>query len=172
MSCKDCLNRRDFLAKSALAAAAFVVVDGVRRRTDRPDRRDTRLGSLGEGVGFSGTRDARHARRHRTRACRRAHGRQRRFLGLSRICTHEGCEAAVDQVHNQIQCPCHGSVFSATGDVVHGPTTGESIRPLDHVNVAFDASSARSRSVENGVSRALRLTVSKTRREILGCQPC
>ena len=28
MSCEDCVNRRDFLAKSALAAAALVVLDG------------------------------------------------------------------------------------------------------------------------------------------------
>ena len=61
------------------------------------------------------------------------------FLGLSRICTHQGCEAAVDRAANQIHCPCHDSVFSATGDVVHGPNTGDTIGPLQQLNVVYDA---------------------------------
>lgn len=61
------------------------------------------------------------------------------FLGLSRICTHQGCEAAVDRTANQIHCPCHDSVFSATGDVVHGPNTGDTIGPLQHLDVVYDA---------------------------------
>src|SRR5262249_88142 len=59
------------------------------------------------------------------------------FLGLSRVCTHEGCEANVEQ--NQIRCPCHHSVFSATAHVIRGPDTGATIGPLNTVPVVYDA---------------------------------
>ena len=55
------------------------------------------------------------------------------FLGLSRICTHEQCDA--DVVNNLFDCPCHGSLFSATGAVIRGPAT----EPLLKLNTAFDA---------------------------------
>jgi Rieske Fe-S protein len=43
--------------------------------------------------------------------------------GFSSICTHEGCTLA-SVAAGTINCPCHGSKFSAaTGAVVHGPAT-------------------------------------------------
>jgi len=42
------------------------------------------------------------------------------FLGLSTICTHQGCDAAVT-TSNIIECPCHGSQFSNDGSVIRGP---------------------------------------------------
>jgi len=137
MSCQDCLNRRQFLAKSALAAAALAAIEGCG---------DGEIGAppvaLGQGVtvnlgdfpALASTGvlvDIGHERaviRTGTSS----------FLGLSRICTHQQCEAFVR--NNRIECDCHGSIFSNTGDVIRGPSTGESIRPLDKLNVQFNAS--------------------------------
>lgn len=43
------------------------------------------------------------------------------YIALSKICTHEGCTVSYNSANNQLPCPCHGSVFSATGQVVSGP---------------------------------------------------
>ncbi|MEU8250241.1 Rieske (2Fe-2S) protein [Nonomuraea sp. NPDC048916] len=48
------------------------------------------------------------------------------FRCFSAICTHQGC-AVASVSHNRINCPCHGSRFSAsTGKVINGPAK----RPL------------------------------------------
>lgn len=49
---------------------------------------------------------------------------------FSAICTHQGCVVA--PAGQQLDCPCHGSVFNATtGAVVNGPAS----RPLPAVSV-------------------------------------
>jgi Rieske Fe-S protein len=45
---------------------------------------------------------------------------------LDMRCTHKGCDVAWDVEHERIACPCHGSKFAATGDVLEGPAE----RPL------------------------------------------
>ena len=54
------------------------------------------------------------------------------FLGFSAVCTHQGC--LVDKVDgDQIECPCHGSVYSTKdGSVINGPAQ----KPLPSVKVA------------------------------------
>lgn len=42
---------------------------------------------------------------------------------LSGLCTHESCELGWNDAQRLIQCPCHGSVFDASGQVVKGPAT-------------------------------------------------
>jgi cytochrome b6-f complex iron-sulfur subunit len=49
------------------------------------------------------------------------------FLALSRTCTHLGCSVPWDEEKKQFVCPCHGSTFSLTGEVLTAPAP----RPLD-----------------------------------------
>jgi len=42
------------------------------------------------------------------------------FVALTAICTHQGC--TITGYSNQVYtCPCHGSQYSANGNVVRGP---------------------------------------------------
>jgi cytochrome b6-f complex iron-sulfur subunit len=49
------------------------------------------------------------------------------FYALSAVCTHLGCivewkEAGIPgHPEGVIACPCHGSIFNKTGDVIRGP---------------------------------------------------
>jgi cytochrome b6-f complex iron-sulfur subunit len=43
------------------------------------------------------------------------------YSALSSICTHQGCTVAYSSGSGNIQCPCHGSVYSTSGSVIQGP---------------------------------------------------
>jgi cytochrome b6-f complex iron-sulfur subunit len=49
------------------------------------------------------------------------------FLALSRTCTHLGCSVPWDEEKKKFVCPCHGSTFNMTGEVLTAPAP----RPLD-----------------------------------------
>ena len=45
------------------------------------------------------------------------------------MCTHLGCGYSWDNGEKKFKCPCHGSVFDLSGEVVGGPAP----RPLDRL---------------------------------------
>ena len=59
--------------------------------------------------------------------------RERGFAVASAVCTHLGCTVAYFQNDRDFHCPCHGSVFSPTGTVLHGPAP----RPLNWFEITL-----------------------------------
>jgi Rieske Fe-S protein len=58
------------------------------------------------------------------------------YKAFSAVCTHAGCTVS-NVSNNQIHCPCHGSVFSATdGSVINGPAS----QPLGALTAKVDGS--------------------------------
>jgi len=43
------------------------------------------------------------------------------FLALSRTCTHLGCTVPWVEKERTFACPCHGSTFDITGNVIEAP---------------------------------------------------
>ncbi|MCL4820495.1 MAG: Rieske 2Fe-2S domain-containing protein [Vicinamibacteria bacterium] len=65
-------------------------------------------------------------------------------VAVSRVCTHENCTVDLPARNGaSLDCPCHGSRFLVTGQVVNGPAT----RPLS----SFPARIAGAEVVVSGV---------------------
>lgn len=60
------------------------------------------------------------------------------YTALSATCTHLGCRVAWNPAESHYKCPCHGGVFSRTGDVVSGPPP----RPLTRIPVRLNPETA------------------------------
>jgi Rieske Fe-S protein len=137
MPCQDCLNRREFLAKSAIGAAALAVIEGCG---------DGQIGPTAVQLGSGITIKVADFPGLATVGTIVDIGKQRAlvrtsattFRGLSMICTHEGCLTEVSD--NQLACPCHGSIFRNDGSVLRGPSVANNgIGPLPNLDATFDA---------------------------------
>jgi Rieske Fe-S protein len=146
MPCDDCMNRREFLVKSAGVTVAAAIVAGCGNGQFGPDAplnaganglpndgpKTVKAGSF-PGLATAGVlvevANLRVAKRVAIPISPSA-----TFVAFSLICTHEGCTAGV-QGGTQIFCPCHGSRFDANGNVINGPAT----RPLPQITpVTYD----------------------------------
>jgi len=65
------------------------------------------------------------------------------YGAASVVCTHRGCEVALNAREGTLDCPCHGSRFNADGSVKKGPA----VRPLRRYRVEFEGSILRLRPV-------------------------
>lgn len=45
------------------------------------------------------------------------------FVALYDVCTHAGCTIQFNANNSNFPCPCHGSIFDESGNVVNGPAT-------------------------------------------------
>jgi len=56
------------------------------------------------------------------------------FYALSAVCTHLGCITNWKSEDGIIACPCHGSKFAKTGEVISGPAP----RPLPRFHITLN----------------------------------
>lgn len=144
MSCENCLNRRAFLAKSAVAAAAAALTAGCGNGVFGPPLPAHSAGGIPSGtltITVSQYPDLATANKLVQVDLERAVARTgaSTFRALSTICTHQGCDAAVTST-NIIECPCHLSRFNPDGSVINGPndSPANTIRPLTELPTSYD----------------------------------
>ncbi|MDP1808666.1 MAG: Rieske 2Fe-2S domain-containing protein [Actinomycetota bacterium] len=58
-----------------------------------------------------------------------AFGRDGQMIVLENVCTHRGCQTIWNPDEKTWDCPCHGSRFSADGQVIQGPARAP-LKPL------------------------------------------
>jgi Rieske Fe-S protein len=139
----DRVNRRDFLAKSALTAASMAGLSAIAGCGDgqigpplpMTNASDPTLPAGGPvtvklsdfpALATAGTLVAIDTERAVMRTG------DSTFVGLSMICTHEQCLTSISSTG--FDCPCHGSRYDTSGSVLNGPAA----RPLHPLTVAYD----------------------------------
>ncbi len=73
------------------------------------------------------------------------------LLALSRKCTHLGCTVNWQSEQQRFVCPCHASVFDATGSVLTAPAP----RPLDLFEIRIE-----NRTIKVDTEKPVRRSVS------------
>jgi nitrite reductase/ring-hydroxylating ferredoxin subunit len=148
---KSAIARRDFLAllgRGALWATAGVTVVALLRYLsfvepippqiyvlETPDAYPVgTLTSVAEGRAFVGHDDG-------------------GLYAINATCTHLGC--LVKQSAAGFDCPCHGSQFTANGDVTHGPATAS----LTYSALSLDSEGKVILELNKSVAESARLAV-------------
>lgn len=138
MGCEDCLSRRQFLAKSAVAAAAAALVAGCGNGQIGPTAyKPPSTGSSSNGntikvgdfppLANVGTL----VQVNSFQAVKRTGATA--FAAYSMVCTHQGCLTQLSS--NIFFCPCHGAEFNSSGQVIRGPAS----RALGQYATSYDA---------------------------------
>src|SRR5262245_8329982 len=133
-ACMACMSRRDFLSRSALAAAALAALEACG---------DGQIGApttLTDGpftvriADFPGLNATNVLVDVSSQAPGRAVIRTgpSAYTAFSMICTHQQC--LTDVRTNRFECPCHGSRFASDGSVINGPAE----RPLMRLAVTVN----------------------------------
>ena len=78
---------------------------------------------------------------------------ERGLYAINATCTHLGC--LIKQSSKGFDCPCHGSRYTASGAVTHGPAT----QPLNYSALSLDSSGTVVLDLSQTVDAAVRLAV-------------
>jgi len=78
---------------------------------------------------------------------------QQGLYAISAVCTHLGC--IVSRQDGKFECPCHGSLFDANGNVVSGPAP----RALDYLDLSISPDGQLVVDSQKTVSADVRLKV-------------
>ncbi|HEU4996468.1 MAG TPA: Rieske 2Fe-2S domain-containing protein [Gemmatimonadaceae bacterium] len=146
MPCEHCLNRRQFLARTAggaaVAAAIVACGDGA---LSNPNIVRVPVDSIPTGnnklvitvADFPDLAVVGKLAKVSTFVAARRTGADT-FEALSMACTHEGCLIDIVNAGQSFECPCHSSRFTNTGAVINGPNTGGAIGPLQKLPTSYD----------------------------------
>jgi cytochrome b6-f complex iron-sulfur subunit len=125
MGCEDCVNRRQFLARSAMAAAAAAVAIGCGNGQIGPTAAVIPGASGGSSNGNS-IKVGNYAGLAKVGTLVQINSYQAvkrtgdtTFVCYSMVCTHQGCLTQLQS--NAFFCPCHGAQFNSSGQVTRGP---------------------------------------------------
>lgn len=55
------------------------------------------------------------------------------LMVFENVCTHMGCQTHWNEKESTWDCPCHGSKYSATGEVIDGPAPAPLARISFHI---------------------------------------
>ena len=61
------------------------------------------------------------------------------YMALSKLCTHSQCTVTYNHASENLPCPCHGSVFTTSGQVTNGPA----LTNLKKYNVVLDGNTLK-----------------------------
>jgi cytochrome b6-f complex iron-sulfur subunit len=143
MCCEDCLSRRAFLAKSALAAAGVAAlatgcgdgdIGGSGATGPLPSGLTLEVSTVPAlatvGVLAFHPADIRVAIKRTGPTT---------FLALSTTCTHEGTRIDIVNSAMSFECPNHGSRFDSDGNVTRGPNAPGTVTKLPTIATSSNA---------------------------------